>query len=118
MNRYKLVKAGINPNEGIDRFSKNIALYEKFLLAFPEDPNYDKMLAAIADNDVVGAFKAAHALKGVTGNLSLNRLYESVCPLVEELRAQSMEHVPELLEPVKENYETAVAALKEARGES
>ncbi len=113
MNRYKLVKAGIDPNEGLNRFSNNAEMYEKFLYEFPNDTHFQEMLTAIDNNDPSNAFKAAHALKGVTGNLSIKKLYESLLPLVEEFRAGSMEKVPELLPEIKDNYESVTAALKE-----
>ncbi|MBR5658308.1 MAG: Hpt domain-containing protein, partial [Lachnospiraceae bacterium] len=43
----------------------------------------------IGERDLKGAFEAAHALKGVLGNLSLTPLYEIVCEITELLRAQT-----------------------------
>ena len=109
MNRYILTKAGIDVNEGIHRF-------EKFLTSFPEDIHYEQMLEAIEQKDVDAAFQGAHALKGITGTVSLAKLHSLLIPLVEELRAGSMEKVPELLPPVKEAYDEVVQVIKEQRG--
>lgn len=116
MNRYILTKAGIDVNEGIHRFNGNKELYEKFLTSFPEDIHYEQMLEAIEQKDVDAAFQGAHALKGITGTVSLAKLHSLLIPLVEELRAGSMEKVPELLPPVKEAYDEAVQVIKEQRG--
>ena len=117
MNRYILTKAGIDVNEGIHRFNGNKELYEKFLTSFPEDIHYEQMLEAIEQKDVDAAFQGAHALKGITGTVSLAKLHSLLIPLVEELRAGSMEKVPELLPPVKEAYDENIV-VKQACDET
>lgn len=111
MNRYLLTKAGINPNEGIHRLGGKIEIYEKLLNNFLEDEHYGQLIDAIEKKDVEAAFQASHALKGITGNLSMNDLYEALVPLVEDFRAGSMEHVDEFLPAVKEKYNLIVEAL-------
>lgn len=115
MNRYILTKAGIDVNEGIHRFNGNKELYERFLMSFPEDAHYEEMLQAIKDRDTEAAFQAAHALKGITGTVSLVQMHVVLIPLVEELRAGSLENVPELLPPVQDAYNKAVEVLCEQR---
>lgn len=111
MNRYKLVKAGIEVNDGIRRFNHQKDIYEELLMTFPEDENFDKMLAAIHEGKVEEAFRAAHSLKGVTGNLSMVRLHERLLPLVELLRNGSLEQVEQLLAPVTECYKETIRAI-------
>lgn len=111
MNRYKLSKAGINASEGIARFGGNPEAYEKFLNRFPDEPHFQQLCTAIQQHETQAAFMAAHSLKGEVGNLSMNRLYEDLCPLVEELRAGSLETAAELLPPVLRDYEEILAAL-------
>lgn len=114
MNKYLLSKAGINVNEGVARMNGLQAMYEKYLYRFPTDPNYQAMLTALESGDVDAAFKAAHALKGLAGNLSLNQLYQNLYPLVEELRAGRLENVEQYLPGVRTAYDTAVAALAQS----
>ena len=54
----------------------------------------------IAENDLEEGFKAAHALKGVSGNLSLTPLYEKVCEITELLRAKTEMDYSELLQGI------------------
>lgn len=115
MNRYKLSKAGIDVNEGAKRFRDNLVIYQKFLFTFPEDENYGKMMEAIEQKDAKSAFAYAHALKGVTGNLSINDLYHSLLPMVEELRAGSMDKIEEFLPEIRENYDRAATEIKAER---
>ena len=111
MNRYKLSKAGIDANEGIKRFNNKADVYEKFLMCFPEDMNFQRMCKAIEEGDVKEAFQCAHALKGMAGNISLTRLHNDLLPLVEELRSDSLEKADELLEPVRADYEEVIKVL-------
>lgn len=111
MNRYKLSKAGINANEGIARFGGNAEVYEKFLYRFASEPHFRQMCQAIEHHEVQMAFTEAHALKGEVGNLSMNRLYQDLCPLVETLRRGSFDNTAELLTPVVRDYHEIVEAL-------
>ena len=113
MNRYKLSKAGINANEGIQRFNGKKELYEKLLYEFPEDPHFGSLEEAVKNQNAEDGFQAAHALKSLTGNLSLNQLHEDIVPLVEELRAGRLEKTEELFKPVKADYDLIIEALKE-----
>lgn len=111
MNRYKLSKVGINANEGISRFGGNGEIYEKFLNKFPEDENFANMCKAIESMNVTEAFSYAHALKGVVGNLSMTRMYDHLCLLVEELRKGSLVQADLLLKPVIEDYTDIIQVL-------
>lgn len=113
MNRYKLYKAGVDTNEGISRFGGKIESYEKYLYKFPADENYLSLCDALQVNDVKAAFAAAHALKGVAGNLSLVKLRADIEPLVEELRHGNMDNADELMKPVTADYDAVLSALSE-----
>lgn len=97
MNKELLTQAGIDVNDGIRRFNDKEDLYERFLFTFPKDVNYDIMCEAISKGDAEQAFQAANALKGITGNLSLNQLYNHIIPLVDSLKKRRMEKVNDFL---------------------
>ena len=111
MNKELLTQAGIDVNDGIRRFNDKEDLYERFLFTFPKDVNYDIMSEAISTGDAEQAFQAANALKGITGNLSLNQLYNHIIPLVDSLKKRRMEKVNELLEVVSVDYDKVIKAL-------
>lgn len=111
MNKYKLTKAGINVSEATERFGGNFEMLEEFLGKFVENEYYPKLKTAIECNDVKAAFEAAHALKGMTGNLSMTQLYDSIYALVEELRAERTENLETLFKSVNENYESVCSAI-------
>lgn len=72
----------------MERFMGNEAMYLKFLGMFFKDENIKLLGKAISDNNMDGAFEAAHTLKGVAGNMGLSPLYDSVCAIVEPLRSK------------------------------
>ena len=51
--------------------------------------------------DLEGAFSAAHALKGSTGNLSLTPIFAPVCEIVELLRNRTDTDYTELVEMIR-----------------
>ena len=116
MNRYKLSKAGINTSEGIARLGGSAEAYERLLSRFPDEPHFRRMRDAVRRRDAASAYEAAHALKGAVGNLSMYRLYSSLCPLVDELRKGSLKDADALMERIEGDYNEVVAALARAPG--
>lgn len=112
MNKYKMIKAGINVNEAVKRFGNNQENYERILRKFPDELYYDKLKKALEAKETEEAFQAAHALKGIAGNLSLKQLYQASYLLSEELRAGSMEHTEELMKAVDEAYENVIRVIE------
>lgn len=96
MNKYKLSKAGINARE-----------------RFLNDTHFEEMCTALSSREEKRAFEAAHALKGMTGNLSMNVFHEDMKPLVEGLRAGNLEEAAKYLEKVKEDYKIIISTLGE-----
>ncbi len=84
--RRQLEENGADVEATLNRFMGNDAIYQKFLGKFPGDPNYANLGTNIESGNYEEAYKCAHALKGVVGNLGLTPIYEAVSTLVEELR--------------------------------
>lgn len=112
MNRYELVKAGIDIGKGIERMGGDCELYEHFLTRFPSDPHYQALLDGIRDKDYQKAFEAAHALKGMTGNLSMDELAFAIYPLVEVLRKGNLNEISPYIEKVQKEYDRVCEAIK------
>lgn len=106
-----LQDAGIEVDEALRRFLGNEALYIKFLLKFPKDKSYMNLISAIEDNNLEEAFKSAHTLKGVAGNLSLNNLYNLLIPYVEILREGDLEAAKTKLAELEKAYTTAIQGI-------
>jgi len=115
MDIEKLKEAGVDYDEGLNRFMGSVDLYEKFLLRFPGDPSFNELKEAMENEDYKTAFKAGHTLKGTSGNLSLNDLYKATIPFVDALRDEEADYdlAKELYPKVVEEYNRVMAVLKE-----
>jgi hypothetical protein len=82
----KLNSFGANASEGLARCFGNEALFLRLVMTVPDDAVFDRLKQKLEANDLDGAFDAAHALKGVLGNLSLTPLYTIAVEITEHLR--------------------------------
>ncbi|MEE5990219.1 MAG: Hpt domain-containing protein [Lachnospiraceae bacterium] len=116
MDKMILIDAGIDYDGGLKRCLNDTSLYERVLCKFPGDKSYSKIVEALESADAKAAFEAAHTLKGVSANLGLTDLYDSVFPLVEELRnASDTNGAAPLMPSVTSNYERVIKALEAAQ---
>ena len=82
-----LKQAGANTAKGMERCMNNEAFYLRLVNMALDDANFGKLEQAVRGGDVKAGFEAAHALKGVLGNLELSQIYEPVSALTELLRS-------------------------------
>ena len=83
----KLNTFGANTAEGLARCFGNEALYLKLVATIPGEASFGKLKDALAEKNLKAAFEAAHAIKGMMGNLGLTPLYELSSEMTELLRA-------------------------------
>ena len=76
--RDLLIAAGIDYDTALRRMMGKESLYYRFLKKFLDDENYVLLLEAAGQGDSGAAFRAAHTLKGVCGNLGMDRLFGAV----------------------------------------
>lgn len=91
------------------------ALIKKFIAKFLDDRSFPDLQTALEEGSRKSAFRAAHTLKGVCGNLSLSKLMNSASKLTELLRPET-EAIPEgadvLFEEVRNDYELTISAIR------
>lgn len=109
--KQELLNAGVDLEGAMERFLNNEAMYEKFLKKFLADPNYQGLVAAVAEKDCKKAFTAAHTLKGVCGNLALQGLYHAVCDQVECFRSDKFDEGAAMMPAVTAEYDKVVAVI-------
>lgn len=90
----------------------------RFLQKVVDDGSYQLLIDSIATNNVDEAFRAAHTLKGVCGNLSITQFGESSSALCEYLRENRVIDgaVLSMLEKVKADYELTIGSIKQLNG--
>ncbi len=77
---------GADTEKGMAMCMGNEALYLRLVGSVPAEKKFDELSAAIRERDLDAAFGAAHAIKGVLGNLALTPLYEKASEITELLR--------------------------------
>ena len=83
-----------------------------FVKKYPANPSFDELCEAVGRSDWETAFRAAHTLKGVTGNLSMTRLYTLLVGLTDALRGEGDMAAARAQYPaVKEAYDAVVCFI-------
>lgn len=116
--RRQLEENGADVEATLKRFMGNDAIYLKFLGKFPNDPNYANLGSNMESGNFEEAYKCAHALKGVVGNLGLTPIFDNVSVLVEELRNKTNAEVDaaaadEEWQKIKTVYEQFIGIINE-----
>ncbi|MBR4580705.1 MAG: Hpt domain-containing protein [Lachnospiraceae bacterium] len=96
---------GADTESGMARCINNEAFYLKMVEKSLADGSYAKLKESIEANDLDAAFEAAHALKGVLGNLALTPIFEPVSEITELLRARTQTDYGVYLEKINAKYE-------------
>lgn len=105
---------GGNYAQALGRLS-NPALVQRFAQMFLKDSSFAELCAAVQTGRTEDAFRAAHTLKGVSANLSFDRLHHSASDLVELLRGKVDPLPPEtaaMMERVTSDYQATVDAIR------
>ncbi len=115
MNRDKLIRAGVDYDEGVERFGGNPAVFEKYLAKFFAGGYMELIEQQLEAGDIAAAFRTTHDLKALAGNLSINHCYQAICALTEQLRSQDpdVDYAKEL-SLARSWYDKARAAAAEA----
>lgn len=95
MTIEQLKSLGCNVEEGLARCMNNETFYLMLVNKFISSTDLTNLENAIKNKDLDTAFKEAHSLKGVAGNLSLTPLFETLVKMVEPLRKkEDMDYLP------------------------
>ena len=91
---------------------------QKYVLKFAEDKTMELLETSWEGGNFDEAFRAAHTIKGVCQNLSMDRLQSSSSRLCEALRNGYTPEADALAEEVAEDYRLTVAAIQAYQKES
>ena len=95
MTLEKLKSLGCNVEEGLQRCMNNETFYLMLVDKFLKTTDLNKLHDALVNKDLEEAFKEAHSLKGVAGNLSLTPLFNVLVEMVEPLRKkEDIDYMP------------------------
>ena len=111
--KEQLSAAGMNMEGALRRLMNNEMLLERLLIKFKADTNIAGLEKALEEQQYEEAFHFAHTLKGVAGNLGLEKLMDAVGIVVEKLRSQTHEGIEGDMEVVREAYAQLMEVLKQ-----
>ena len=97
----------------LERFLGDEELYISCLDIFANDENFKNLKSAIDQHTYDVAFDCAHTLKGVSGNLGLSPLYQSIVEIVEPLRHKDYSNLNSQYENINQLYQKFLSILKE-----
>jgi signal transduction histidine kinase/CheY-like chemotaxis protein len=100
---------GIDTATGVERVGGNVTAYRKLLAKFAENQAdaLDKLREAVTEGDQELSVRIAHTLKGVSGSIGADALYEAAAELESALK-QATENLPKDLLAQTESALTAV----------
>ena len=87
-------------------------LVQKFVLKFLNDGSFDLLCRSMEEKNYEEAFRAAHTIKGVCQNLSLDKLQDSSSRLCESLRGGYTPEADALMEETSADYRQTVSAIQ------
>ena len=98
----KLDEFGVDTKEGLTRCMNNQKFYFRMISMGLSNDSFEKLGKALEENNLDEAFEAAHALKGVLGNLALTPIYKQLSEMTEMLRAKKTADYTAIYEPIME----------------
>lgn len=117
MSMFDELKAlGANVDEGLERCLGRTDLYEKFINKLPEMLEDPEIKASFDNGDYKTAVEKTHAIKGVTGNLSITPLFEAYSDIVSHLRKDSPDKARDIFDAIQPLQDKITECIKRNRG--
>lgn len=87
--RSELSEVGLDCTEMVEKFMDSEAMFLKFFKKFftAADSVVQELAEAVASDDHAAIENRAHALKGLSGNIGLNGVYNPAKKIVDDVRA-------------------------------
>lgn len=106
----------VNSAEGLARVRGNATLYKRMLGMFVGSTEFAALEEALAAGDWARGADVAHAIKGMTGNLSLTAIFDASTELMLQLRQGApdealLAHYRAVLEETQLQVAQAIATL-------
>lgn len=113
----ELKDLGVNVDEGLERVMGDAPLYEMMLGMFIDSVNGNPIEMADFDADSVDTLtERVHALKGLTGNLSITPLFTGYVKMLELLRGGHPKEAGEEYERILPDQNAILDCIKRHSG--
>lgn len=108
-----LKEIGVDEKVTLERFGGMNDLLKKFILKFPEDPTYGRLVDVIENGVLEDVEREVHTLKGLTANLGISGLNKICSECLDYLRSRKTALLPELYLRIQEEYDRVVELINE-----
>lgn len=108
----ELEYVGVNTDAALTRLIKNEKVYKKILYNFLSDTNFKELEKSIERKDYKNTIFFAHALKGVSGNLGMETLFEKLDELLKKIHNNDFGDVDELFLQISVAYHSIYAVIE------
>lgn len=112
VDKEKMMEAGIDYKGALERFVGNERLYEKYLQRFLSDTHMADAWKAYESGDVGEVLEQVHALKGLSGTLGMQPLYEACSVVVSEIRDNPSPYLEEKMYRADQIYEKMIEVIQ------
>ncbi len=102
---------GVDTKEGLARCLDDEEFYLELIPDALERARYEELERLLAEKNLSAAFEAAHALKGVLGNLALTPIYTPASEMTELLRSGTDMDYSDLMSKVMAERDRIAALL-------
>lgn len=105
---------GIDTKKGLKTWHV-VEAYTEALVSFARNfgQSHEKIARLIEEGDIVGIYHAAHTLKGVSGNLSINDVFAVAGQISDAANEKNIEEVKTLLHSLKTVLEKSINSIKQ-----
>lgn len=110
--RRELEQAEVDVEGVLSRCMGNESLYIRLLSRFTKDRNFEELAEGMMGKDTEKAFRAAHTLKGICGNLGFDGLLPCVERLTEAFRQGELSEAERIFPEAEEKYAVLTAAIR------
>lgn len=87
-------------------------IIKKFVLKFMNENTYNELMSAVEENNIEETILASHKLKGVTANLSFDRLCGALTELLIQLRDEKRQEIDKtLVEQITRYYNEIIELI-------
>lgn len=111
MNRDALIAAGMDVDDALSRVLGNEMLFDRLLGLYAADGSYAGLKDALERGDLEAAEASAHALKGVSANLSLVPVRDLAMKILSDTRAGDLDGARSLMPALDEAQQAALRAI-------
>lgn len=108
----ELKSLGVNIDEGLARINGNEKLYTRLLGTFVKSIDANYIAPDFDESDLNPSIEKTHAIKGMSGNMSITPLYEAYTKIVDLLRKGDAKEAKSILADVLPVQERIVACIK------